>query len=122
MDDTRVMFQLVLLPILLQIPALLLMLAGVILALIYWRQNAKVSLLVIVAMMLLLAVSVSSMLQRVLLPFLIDTQWWVSLRISRLTSCLGIVLPLLNAVALGLLLRAAFGWRKKADTEIESSA
>ncbi len=107
--------------ILLQIPALLVMLVGVILALVYWRRNAKVSLLVIAALVLSFFVRVGSALQSVLLPFLMNTRGSGFQRIGWLVSCLGIVWSVLNAVALGLLLGAVFGWRKGSDAEAGES-
>jgi len=121
MDGTRLMLLSLLPTILVQIPILLVMLVGAILALIYWRRNAKVSLLVIVALVLSFIVRAGSALQGALMPFLVNTQGWEFQRIGWLASCLGIVWSLLSAVALGLLLGAAFGWRKRDDVEIAES-
>jgi hypothetical protein len=120
--DSALMLQSLLPTILLQIPALLVMLVGVILALIFWRRNAKVSLLVIAALTLFFVVRVGNTLQSVLLPFLINAQGGDFRRIGWLVSCLGIAWSLLGAVALGLLLGAVFGWRKRDDAETKSPA
>ena len=120
MDSTRLMLQSLLPTILLQIPALLVILVGVILALVFWRRNAKVSLLVIVALVLSFIVRVGSTLQSVLLPTLINKGWNLQ-RIGWLAGCLGIVWSLLGAVALGLMLGAVFGWRKRDDAEAGGS-
>jgi hypothetical protein len=121
MDDTRLMLQALLPTILLQIPVLLVMLVGVILAIVFWRRNAKVSLLAIAALALFFIVRVGSTLQGVLLPLLLGRQGGGFQRVGLLMNCLGIVWSLLSAVALGLLLGAAFGWRKKDDAETEDS-
>jgi hypothetical protein len=122
MDDPRLMLLQLLLPaILLLIPTLLVMLVGVILALVFWRRNAKVSLLVIAALVLSFIVRAGSASQGALMPFLANTQGWGLQQIGWLTSCLSIVWSLLSAVALGLLLGAAFGWRKKDDAETKDS-
>lgn len=121
MDSTRFMLQSLLPVLLAQIPTLLVMLVGAILAVIFWRRNAKVSLLVIVGLALSFVVRVGGALQSALVSFLVNTRGWGSQQIGVLASCLGIVWSLLSALALGLLLGAAFGWRKKDDAEIAES-
>jgi hypothetical protein len=117
----QIVFQSLLPTILLQIPVFLVMLAGVILALVYWQRNAKVSLLVIAALVLSFIVRIGSALQSMLLPFLINTRGWGFRQVGWLGGCLGIVWSVLSAVDLGLLLGAVFGWRKGSDAEAGDS-
>ena len=121
MGDVGPILQLLLSALLVQIPVLLAILVGVILAFVFWRRNAKVSLLVIAALALTFVVRVGSVLQSVMVPYLVSVQMWEIQQIRSLTSCLGIVWSLLSAVALGLLLAAAFGWRKGGDAEAGGS-
>jgi hypothetical protein len=117
----QIVLQSLLPTILLQIPTLLVMLVGVILALVYWRRNAKVSLLVIVALVLSFIVRVGSALQSALIPYLVNALGWRLQQIGWMVTCPGIVWSLLSAVALGLMLGAVFGWRKRGDAEAGGS-
>lgn len=91
------------------LPLLLVWLAGGVLALITWRRHPMVSLLVLAAVSLLVALSVAGTL----------ATWWV-IRSSEVDfprrgwalTVLGFVRALGTSIAYILLLVAAFGWRR----------
>jgi hypothetical protein len=90
------MFQTLLLTILMQIPVFMVMLAVV-----YWRRNAKVSLLGLTAMALYFVIRAGSTLQNALIPFLVDGQGLLTQQTVGLTACLNVAWYALSAIPWG---------------------
>lgn len=106
------MFQALVLNYALQIPLYLVWLVGVVLAVISWKRNPKVSLLTVIALAVFFILSGVGTGLNMWLPPTWYERGWMPARIGLLTAAIGFVRTLVDAVGFGLLLAAVFGWRK----------
>jgi len=98
--------------LLIQVPLMLVMIAGIGLALARWQRHPRVSALLVIALVLQLA---STLSQPILQGILLSSGRSVS-EMSGVFAILGIFSSLLHAVLLGLILWAVLGWRNTANT------
>ena len=90
-----------------QVPLMLVMIVGIVLALTSWQRHPRVSALLIIALALQL---VSTLFQPIVQGLLIGSGRSVS-EIGVLFAINGTFSSLLHAVTLGMILWAALGWR-----------
>lgn len=97
----------------LQFPVWLAWLAGLIVAVRFWRQHPRVSLVTVIALVLLLVLSVISTFVSLWLPLTLVKQGVASTMVGTILGSINFVIRLLEGVAWGLILIAIFGWRQQ---------
>ncbi len=98
--------------LLIQLPLLLVWLVGIILALFFWRQHPRVSLLALIAISLLFVEDIASTFLNMWLPLTLRNGGLGIGRLNLLLPIIGVGESVVRAIAWGLLLAAIFGWRK----------
>lgn len=112
--DTAAVFALVLASIAGHSPVLFVMFAGAVLSVARWRRHPRISALVLSAVLIAALTLLTSMVVSAVLPQIIVD--WELPAIGWTTAIIGLVTTTLHAVAWGLLLAAAFGWRNPNET------
>jgi hypothetical protein len=98
-----------------RIPVFLTWLAGIVLAIIFWKKHPRVSLLITIGLGLMLVNSVVGTLVSVWMPFALQERGMSIMQIGSLLSVWGVASSLINAAIWVLLLVAIFGWRKSQE-------
>lgn len=86
-------------------------LVGVILSMVYWRRQPKVSRLTLIAIAIFLVGSLVSTYAVVYVPLMSRDRGWTSAQLSLYFSLFNIVASLMYAVGWGFILAAIFGRR-----------
>jgi hypothetical protein len=94
-----------------QSPLILVWLAGIILALIFWRRHPAVSLLTFLASLVFLVKGLLTTWLYHQLPHWIVERNWTHEQIDRVYFFIGISNTVVSALLWGLMLWAIFGWR-----------
>ncbi len=105
-----------------EIPVLLVWTAGLVIAVVRWRQHPRVSLLTVIALILMLVNLLVGMLLNILIPTWLSAQGSDSSEIILFFTVKGFIQAVISAVAFGLLLAALFGWRKPAVQPVDLPA
>lgn len=96
-----------------QLPLLLVYIAGLVLAVARWQQHRRVSLIALIAIALLLFDLIVGTFTAILPTVLLSRYDWSASQIGTVFAVSGIIRSVIVAVAFGLLLWAIFGWRKQ---------
>lgn len=94
-----------------QLPLYLTWVAGIVLALVFWRRHPRVSLLAALAFAVLLTNSVIGNYLAASLPLMLHERGLTLNQLGPLLFARGMVQSVISAAATGLLIAAAFGWR-----------
>jgi hypothetical protein len=94
------------------IPIVLVWLIGIILAIVFWNQHPRVSLLSLIALIGLMILTLVGTFLNVWLPMNLDKSGWTVTQMGIRLGIFGFISSLLSAGFWGLLLAAIFGWRK----------
>jgi hypothetical protein len=105
---------------LIQIPVLLVWLAGIVLSIVHWRKHSRVSLLTLIAIVAFLVQSLVGNALTLWLPITLMERGWAAGQMGVIFAAMGIVQSLVSAVLWGLLLVAIFGWRSGQGGAVQS--
>lgn len=101
--------------LLIHLPVILVWLAGMILAIIYWKRHPWVSLLTFIAVTGILITSLVDTYLGMWLPILLQQQGFSINQVGIVMGIRGLISSLMTAGFWILLLAAIFGWRNKPE-------
>ena len=111
-----------LMSLLIKLPVCLVWLAGIVVALVFWRRQPRVSLLTLIAIIILAFISLVGTYFSISIPFLLDRQGMDIGQLGMIIVTFNIAIAVITAVAWALLLAAIFGWRRSQTTESKPAA
>jgi hypothetical protein len=97
----------------LQAPVYLIWLGGILLAILTWRKNPRVSLLSVIALALLLLNSILGTVLNSLIPIMMQRSGMDFRQFGMISLIRGLLQTVIACVAWILVLAAVFGWRKQ---------
>lgn len=102
-----------------QSPLILVWLAGLFLVVTRWERYPRVSLFLLIAILVEFVALISSIFFAVALIPWFYQQGWGAAQIGTAVAASGVFHSILSAIAWGLVIFAAFGWRDKADVAVK---
>lgn len=99
---------------LMQLPVYLVWLAGVVLCVYNWQRHPRPARITLIALVVLFLTSLAGTALSSWLPFFLHAQGMAASRMGLISTLIGVIRAVLNALGFGLLLAAIFGWRQAA--------
>lgn len=102
-----------------QVPLLAVWLAGMIIAIMRWRQQRPVAQITLIALAVFFVQALLGAVLNGLVPLLVSENGWSAVQVGRLFALVGALQSLVAAVMWGFVLWAIFGWRSAALPSME---
>ncbi len=96
------------------LPLYLVWIAAIIVAIVSWRKNPRVSLFTVIGVAGILIINLVGTIVSVSMPITLQRQGFSGMRISTTVTIWNIASSVLTAGCWGLIVAAIFGWRKSA--------
>ena len=104
-----------------QLPVVMVWIIGLVLALVFWKRNPRVSLLTLIAIMGFIINMLVGTYLSIWLPTMRDQGWSIN-QIGTALGLIGFIRSFVGAILWGLVLVAIFGWREKAVSGVSEDA
>lgn len=104
---------------LIQLPLYLVWLTGLGLSIYNLRRYPRVARVTIIAVIIFLLASIAGTALTSWLPFFLHAQGMAARQMGLISTVIGVIRALLNALAFGLLFAAIFAWRKESEPTAE---
>jgi len=103
--------------IMISLPAIIVWVIGIALALSRWRRHPRVSQLALIACAVMIINTVTNRSLTIWMPLAMRDYGWTSVQIGSIFTAIGIITALISATAWTLAICAIFGWRDRRQKE-----
>jgi hypothetical protein len=103
--------------IVISLPAIIVWVIGIALALSRWRRHPRVSQFALIACAVMIINTVANRSLTILMPLAMRDYGWTAVQIGSFFSAIGIITSLISATAWTLVICAIFGWRDQRQKE-----
>src|SRR5215813_13682037 len=103
--------------IVISLPAIIVWVIGIALALSRWRRHPRVSQLALIACAVMIINTVANRSLTIWMPLAMRNYGWTTVQVGSIFTAIGIITGLISATAWALVICAIFGWRDQRQKE-----